>query len=664
MGTPRFWSSIDVLLPSTLRPETPEVRRRAQLLAIGVLISLASALWSYTQHTLLGEGMRAWFVLAWAAPVSLSLGLLHTTRSLASAAHFFLAVILLGVAISPLFAGNEESVPFSICVVGFTAAYLLGPRSGVFWTFASMAVIAIIAARATDPQLASVGWTATFLTASFGFSGVAIEHQRRSALETAQEERDRLRSLGEAAFDWIIETEGDRIVYASPSIKKIADFYPEEIVGRDLSEFIHPDDWPKLTAWRSRLATETAVTTRLEHRAIDKAGLWHWCEAFAIVHRDAARWTFATRPIERERRRRTREQTADRLQGVSRLAAGVAHDFNNLLTVIGGHAGLLEPSASRDEIVRATANASRLTSQLMGLSKGQPLGQRAVEFGAELDALRLRLREVVGNAVDLSFDVDPGEHWIRAGAHALEEVLTHLLLNAREASDGSGTVRVCVRSGTLSETGRDAVVLSVEDDGRGMDAETLDRAIDPFFSTKTRSPGAGLGLSTVYGLAVQMGGEFELKSAPGEGSRATLRLPRWREHPSRASDARREAPSGEARWACVVEDNRSIRQLIVSTLEFAGYEVTAYPNGDEATAAAEGLGPCDLLVTDIVMPGASGSEVARQFRQRHPDLKVLFVSGYTEEMIRTAEERDEGVAFLEKPFLMSELRARIEQLEG
>ena len=663
MSAARFWSAIDRLLPSEFPSEDPEYRRRAQLLAVGVVISVLAALGGFVQYLSLGSELRGWFSLAVAGPVLATLALLHATRSVPLAANFFLAVILASLTASPFLSPSREAVQIGICVVGFSASFVVGPTAGAFWTFVGIALLGVISAFTPDPDMASLGWTAMYLTAALGFSGVVIEYQRRTAIVVAQRERDRLRSLGEAAFAWIIETEGNRIVYASDALEKISGFKPSEVLGRDLSEYVHPDDWEKLTAWRSRIATESALTTRVEHRAKDRDGGWHWCETFAIVHHSSERWTFAARPIDLERRERNRVRTHERLQGLARLTAGVAHDFNNLLTVIGGHAGLLEESESREEIVRATSRAARLTSQLMSFGKGQRLSLRVLDIPHEVQQLHEELALLAGPSIELRLDPNEGALCARAGESSLKEILSQLVRNARDAMPRRGTIEIRVQSGSLTDGRREAVVITVRDDGKGMEPAVLDQAIDPFFTTKPQGQGAGLGLASVYGSVVQLGGEFDLQSEPERGTRAIVRLPRVREvaatapAPDDGAKARRERSR-----ACLVEDNRPIRALMLSTLERAGFDVVSFADGESALASLDRIEDCALLVTDMVMPGASGADVATAFRARHPEVRVLFVSGYTEEMIQPPREPADRVAFLEKPFSMRELQTRVDSL--
>jgi two-component system, cell cycle sensor histidine kinase and response regulator CckA len=368
---------------------------------------------------------------------------------------------------------------------------------------------------------------------------------------------------------------------------------------------------------------------------------------------------------------------AQKMEAIGRLAGGVAHDFNNLLTVINGNAGLVaqrlrdEPELSEflSEIQEAGKRAATLTSQLLAFSRKQVLQPQLVNLNLLVDALWKMLRRLIGEDVELSFDGAPDLGLARVDPGQFEQAVINLAVNARDAMPRGGRLSIETRNVDLDEAyaAQHAdvkparyVCVAVRDSGAGMDAETRARIFEPFFTTKSQGQGTGLGLPMVYGFLKQSGGHVEVDTEQGVGTTMRLYLPRAEGMPASTGAARpsKRAAGGEE-TVLLVEDEISVRNLVARVLRGHGYRVLGAATGEEALSmAAQHTGPIHLLLTDIVMPRMSGRELALALTKLHPTLRVLFMSGYTDETVLRHLE-DPGVAFLQKPFSPVVLAERV-----
>ncbi len=361
-------------------------------------------------------------------------------------------------------------------------------------------------------------------------------------------------------------------------------------------------------------------------------------------------------------------QHAQRMEEVGRLAGGVAHDFNNLLTAILGATdtlleGLPADSALRpaaDDIELAARKGANLTRQLLTFSRKQVVVRRTLDPDELIARLLPLLRRLIGEAVELSVHGSSGGAKVCVDPGQLEQVIVNLVVNARDAlPDGNGRIALEVAEAEIGEeearrqlgvrAGR-FVRVSVTDNGSGMPLEVRNHIFEPFFTTKGPGKGTGLGLSTVYGIMRQSGGHVLVESEPGLGSVFRVFLPCVAAEPTPTETSSRVAPPRVVRTILVAEDDRQVREVVVQALARAGHMVIEAADPSDALAtSAERLRSLDLLVTDIVMPGIRGDEVARRLRARRPDLRVLFMSGYTGEDFAGGGE-DPATGFLAKPF--------------
>jgi PAS domain S-box-containing protein len=375
-------------------------------------------------------------------------------------------------------------------------------------------------------------------------------------------------------------------------------------------------------------------------------------------------------------------QQAQKMEAVGRLAGGIAHDFNNALTSIIGGAELLAESVRGNEaaltdiqeIRRAADRAASLTRQLLAFSRQQVMRVELLSLNALVRKAEGLLRHIIGEHIALRTELDPAEWQVRADASQLEQVIMNLAVNARDAMPGGGELVVSTRRTAFTEETavHGAVIpageyaeLIVRDTGTGMDDLTRSRVFEPFFTTKPAPEGTGLGLSMAYGIIRQSNGYITVESAVGEGAAFHILLPRAGPAAAEAPVHAAPAESGTAPTVLVVEDEDAVRRITCRVLERLGYRVLAAANGEEALALLEAERPVlDLLLTDLIMPRMSGRELASELVQAQPKLRVLFVSGYTDEAVGHLGMLEEGMGFLQKPFSLESLGEAVRKVMG
>ena len=372
---------------------------------------------------------------------------------------------------------------------------------------------------------------------------------------------------------------------------------------------------------------------------------------------------------------------AQKMEAVGRLAGGVAHDFNNLLTVIRGHAALLlgrvgsEGSVARElnEILKSTDRASGLTRRLLAFSRKQVLQLRVIDLNALVSQANELLPPVLGEDIDLVINLDPKAGHVRADFAQMEQALMNLVFNARDAMPHGG--RLEIRTGDIeidearAQHHPDAkagpyVMLAVRDTGYGMDQETLSHLFEPFFTTKDINKGTGLGLATVYGTLRQSGGFVSVASKVGQGTTFEIFLPRVEEAVEAVEVP--VAPVTSLRGAetiLVVEDDDAVRRMTREFLKIQGYVVLEDRGAGEAIQVMQTHGDdVDLVLTDVLMPGMKGRELVERLADLRPDLKVLYMSAYTEDAAINIGVLSPGTEFIEKPFSPDGLAAKVRQV--
>jgi PAS domain S-box-containing protein len=518
-----------------------------------------------------------------------------------------------------------------------------------------------------------------------------ITEQVETAEALARSEAQ-FRTMAEALPGLLFVTDPEGSYYhVSDGFSVFAGCAAEDLLGNRWLDVVHPDDRPRaLEIWNGALRAQTVYMAEYRFRRGDGAHRWHLVRALPVRddRGEVRSWVGVCidihdrRAAEEELRRRVEQAVAERetalfqlheaqkLETIGQLTGGVAHDFNNLLTPIVGSLDLLRRRLEDDRSVRlidgALASAERaraLIQRLLAFARRQTLQPRAVDPGALVQGMRELIERSLGPRIDFVTEVAPGLPPALADPNQLELALLNLSVNARDAMPMGGRLEWRLREDAIDEGRTDLapgqyVRIEIRDTGVGMDADTLARAVEPFFSTKPAGKGTGLGLSMVHGLAGQSGGGFRLDSVPGGGTTATLWLPVAAEQIAaapREADAR--AASRRAR-VLLVDDEDQVRFTTSESLMDLGYDVVLASSAQEALeAVAAGLEP-DLLVTDHLMPGMSGAQLALEMRGRIPGLPVLMITGYAQ--LRPEEAGD--LAVLAKPYRHAELALRIAEL--
>jgi signal transduction histidine kinase len=384
----------------------------------------------------------------------------------------------------------------------------------------------------------------------------------------------------------------------------------------------------------------------------------------------------------RQERRKIEEQFrhAQKMEAIGRLAGGVAHDFNNLLTVITGYSEMLRSGLSVDDPVRsaleeigkAAERGGTLTRQLLIFSRRQALAPKSVNVNDLVSNMEKMLRRLIPEDVGLVTVLRPELGIVRADAGQLEQVIMNMVVNARDAMADGGkltieTANVTFLKPQVSLPAGPYVMLAISDTGTGMDAEAQSHVFEPFFTTKEAGKGTGLGLATAYGIIHQSGGSITFYSEPGQGTTFKIYLPRVDQplEETAAESVAVESLNG-SETVLVVEDDGEVRRLICGILRGKGYRVLESTKGDEAIALARShAGPVNLVVADVILPEMSGPEVVRHLAERKPEIRALYISGYTDEAMLRHGMLDSGVAFLSKPFLPEALVRKVrEVLDG
>jgi PAS domain S-box-containing protein len=498
------------------------------------------------------------------------------------------------------------------------------------------------------------------------------------------EERTRFlwRAVEQSPASIVITDVSGTIVYVNPKFTEVTGWRPEEAIGqtpRLLKSGHHPpwfyqDLWSTILAgrqWRGELCNRRKSGELFwESASISGVG-----EGGAVTHFVAVKLD-----ISDQRRLEAEYRQAQKMEAVGRLAGGVAHDFNNVLTIIQGQVELLlmqlgeqDPRRRKlEQIKRAGERAAGLSRQLLAFSRRQALEPRPVDLAALVGDMEKMLRRLIGEDVTLVVRGEPGTARVLADPGQMEQVLLNLVINARDAMPRGGTLTIETDAVDVAPGGvfwrpglaaGPAVRLRVSDTGQGIPAEIRDRIFEPFFTTKGEGKGTGLGLSIVYGVVRQSGGAVWADSEDGRGAAFTIVLPRLAREAAEAAAAPEAPAGGRGETILVVEDQEEVRAVITEVLKQAGYRVLAAREGAGALAlAATYAGPIHLLVTDVVMPGLNGREVAEALQASRPDIGVLFVSGYTADVL-TAHGLEAGhAALLEKPATPAVLRRKVREL--
>ena len=511
---------------------------------------------------------------------------------------------------------------------------------------------------------------------------IALAIERKSAEEKLRESEARSRVLIEQlpAVLWTVDNSLHFTSAVGAGLARLG-LQPNQIVGMSLSEYFETTDqtFPPIAA-HSRASKGEPVTFHVEWKdgsyachvepLRDAAGEIHGaiCMALDITDRKQLEEQF---------------RQAQKMEAVGRLAGGIAHDFNNLLMVIQGYADLLAdriPSSdplrrNAEQIQTAAQRATSLTQQLLAFSRKQMLAPKILGVHSVVADMEKILRRLIGEDIELRVSAAPDLWLVRADRSQIEQVIMNLAVNARDAMPSGGRLTIETanveldgsfsHSPTVLAPGK-YVMLAVTDNGSGMDSKTQAHIFEPFFTTKEKGKGTGLGLATVYGIVKQSGGYIWVYSEPGRGTTFKIYLPRvqgsgvvtGRDRPGEITESLRGTEV-----VLLVEDEAGVRELAREYLQLSGYTVLEARDGHVALELANmHSGPIHLLMTDVVMPGISGRELAQRVLKIRPEIKILYMSGYTDQAVVHQGILESDAILLQKPFSMATLASKLREI--
>jgi PAS domain S-box-containing protein len=509
--------------------------------------------------------------------------------------------------------------------------------------------------------------------------------ERKKAVETLAASETRYRALFENAAEGIIAIDPDsmQFLFFNPALCAMFGYAPEEF-GRLTVGDIHPKEAIDEVrgAFRSLAGGSPVVSPAVSCLRKDRTTFVADIHASTIeIAGRKVVFGFFTDVTDRARLEEQLRQ-AQKMEAIGQLAGGVAHDFNNLLTVISGNTELLLSDSRADDPKRgpltdiraAGERAANLTRQLLAFSRKQILEPKLVDVNEAVIGIEKMLRRLIGEDVDIVTDLAADPSWVKVDPGQLEQVVMNLVVNARDAMPRGG--RITIRTRTLDpkdsvdaeeSAGRHArprVALSISDTGTGIAPEVKAHIFEPFFTTKGVGKGTGLGLATVFGIVKQSGGDVMFESEPGKGATFTVILP------SQPAPRRRGASGASLRvmprgteTVLVVEDEDAVRRIVKIALESAGYRIIEARSGSEALEAVrQHAGTIHLVVTDVVMPEMSGRELAERIVKTYPAVKILYMSGYTDDAVMRHGIVESGVFFLQKPFSPLALARKVREV--
>ena len=508
-----------------------------------------------------------------------------------------------------------------------------------------------------------------------------VSRQRGLALAASEERyRELATNLPGLVFQYRLSAEGEAsLPYLSTAASRLLGVDPLR-ARNDPEQLFSVVVPPDRAAFDRALAASRAAVSAWEWqgRLACRDGCVHWFRLSSTPRRDeggSTLWHGIMLDVTHQVRTEERLQQAQRMEAIGQLTGGIAHDFNNLLAVMQGNAELLTDDVGAEHpsvkaIMRASARGAELIERLQAFSRLRSLRPEPVDLGRAARDMAAMLDRILGRQIAVAAEVPPGLWLASVDPGEVENALLNLAVNARDALPSGG--RIVIRCSNVElpadDPGRPLeaavgphVAVSVIDNGQGMAAEVCERAVEPYFTTKPAGRSSGLGLSTVYGFVRQSGGHLRIESSLGQGTAVTLFFPRAEGADAPPARAEAAGPAvAEGARVLLLEDDREVRQMAARMLEEAGFRVIAVADADAARAALDAAERLDLLLSDVLLPdGATGTAFAREARRLHPELKVVFMSGYPADALQGGEALPADAPLLRKPFQRSTLDATL-----
>jgi PAS domain S-box-containing protein len=637
------------------------IRAASSRMAIFLFVFAASVWWGNFQVIRWKVERSPWFELAWTLSFLLAAALAETWRPL-------------------------PDVPARAPAKSVSLPHLLG----VNFAPALIPILLISLALYVEPDERAVALAAVVLS-MFCFGGRAAITQYRQAKTVEALHRSESELLAsEERYSQLVElapvgiavyVDGKFVFLNRTGATMLGAERPDELLGRSVLDLVQPADQAKIEGRKHLVeAGEKVPPALIRALRLDGAEAFLEAASIPITYRGQPAIQTVFRDVTAKLQLEEQFRQAQKMEAIGQLAGGVAHDFNNLLGVIIGYSDLMlgtvpadDPDCERIEKIRnAGEAAASLTRQLLAFSRRQVLEPRVLDLNKVVDETHSMLRRVIGENIEIRTRLGSGLGRIHVDPVQLEQVILNLAINARDAMPEGGRLTIETSNAEMDEAYArkhpvvqpgSFVLLTVSDTGVGMDKETLARVFEPFFTTKERGKGTGLGLSTVYGIVKQSGGFVWAYSEPGQGATFKVYLPRVDQLTTASSLPHAQVEARGSETILLVEDEEPLREMIREMLEGAGYAIVSAGTPEEALRLAERYSSrLDLLLTDVILPGMSGRELAEAVLRMKHGVRVLFMSGYADDIIGRHGVLDPEFGFLEKPFHGDELRRKVRDL--
>jgi PAS domain S-box-containing protein len=512
----------------------------------------------------------------------------------------------------------------------------------------------------------------------------AVIAERRTVESALQRSRQQHQDIVNYASVGVLQTDLDgKILLANPALARILGYAnPQELLGLSMVDDVYWDPTQRDATVAGFEAHGSGEAVEIQWKRKDGSPIWVDLHGRAV--RDGpvpAYFEGFAYDLTSRKQLEAQFRQAQKMEAVGRLAGGVAHDFNNLLTVIASCTDFVlgDPTLGAEhredltEVKKATDRATALTRQMVAFGRTQVLRPATINMNDRLTELLPMLKRLFETTIDIRIQAEKDLWSVRADPGQIEQVLLNLAINSRDAMPDGGTLTFITENrsidsnpsgvGAYSMNPGDYVLLRVRDTGVGMDEETQRKIFEPFFTTKEVGKGTGLGLATAYGIVNQSGGYLRVRTSPGKGAEFMIYLPRTDALPEKSAQPERRDDRPASGTILVVEDEPAVRSALGRILVAGGYKVLSAENGTEALKLfGAGKDDVDLLITDLVMPGIGGRDLARQCSAIRDSLKVIYISGYTRDSLLSPQTFEEGTEFIEKPFRSDAILDRIAQV--
>jgi PAS domain S-box-containing protein len=581
---------------------------------------------------------------------------------------------------------DEEMLLFPLVLV--IAAVLLHWRA-----YVTVAATVLISLAAMGLVLAQEGRTTRYHTVVNALNILLVTaaavgllaHSLRAAAEQATESERRFRELLEnVQLAALMFDASGTITFCNDYLLAITGWTRAELIGHSLTEFVAPEHRDQVGAAIERSAAGDAPVPPADYAVRTRTGQTRWVQWNHARLRDTTGKSvgFASVGVDITDHRALEEQylQAQKLESVGRLAGGVAHDFNNLLTVVNGYSDMVLLKLAKSDPLRpklqqirnAGGRAAQLTQQLLAFSRKQVIQPRPLNLNAAVEEAQAMLHPVMGEDIEVVLRLDESAGQVLGDPAQMAQLLMNLAVNARDAMPRGGRLTIETANVIVGDSPAHPalpigpyVLLTVSDTGTGMSEDVRQHIFEPFYTTKEKDQGTGLGLATVYGIVQQSGGAITVESAPGKGTAFRIFLPCVKGMAPKTPERAPAGVVGGTETILVVEDQPEVRQLACEVLESYGYRVLQAADGADALRQVEAWpDPIDLAITDVVMPGMTGREFGGRLKLLRPEVKLIYMSGYAEAAITHRGVLDSGIAFLAKPFEPEELAAKVREVMG